>query len=74
MDVTAIHQNVMALVQRWSDDQAEILQRRQLNPIDPRAQSEARFKLDGVREKLGGVRCAQHRTVWDYNLQARNGF
>ena len=74
MIVTAIHQNVTALVQRWSDERAENLQRRQLNPVDFKAQGEAGFKLAGVREKLAGVRCTQHRSVWDYNSQVRHGF
>ena len=74
MNVTAIHQNVTALVQRWSDETAEILQRRQLNLVDFKAQGEAGFKLAGVRKKVGGVRCAPHPSAWDYNSQVRHGF
>ena len=63
MNVTAIHQNVTALVQRWSDERAENLQRRHLNPVDFKAQGEAGLKLAGVRKELGGVWCGTHSTA-----------
>ncbi len=63
MIVTAIHQNVTALVQRWSDERAENLQRRHRNLVEFKAQGEAGFKLAGVREILDGVWCGARSTA-----------